>query len=90
MSRRIPAQFLGAGAVVAYREAGWHISEGGRPDTGVVTGPCARCPATTIVYGPYGNPCCPTCRKPAPPESAPPPAEARTGESAPVDQPTTA
>lgn len=54
---------LGAGAVAAYREAGWHISEGGRPHAGVITGPCAKCRQTTVIYGPHGNPLCPECRK---------------------------
>jgi hypothetical protein len=60
--KRTPVQ-LGAGAVAAYREAGWAISEGGRPHNGVVIGPCARCTADTTKYGPSGNPLCPVCRK---------------------------
>lgn len=52
---------LGAGAVVAYREAGWRITPGGRPDTGIRTGPCARCGAQTVRYGPAGRPLCGDC-----------------------------
>jgi hypothetical protein len=53
---------LGAGAVVAYREAGWAITASGRPHLGMFTGPCARCSDTTVLYGPLGQPLCPACR----------------------------
>lgn len=59
MIRRIE---LGAGAVQLYREAGWRITEFGRPDPGVVTGPCGRCRKPTLRYGPRGRATCLECR----------------------------
>lgn len=57
------ARALGAGAIEEYREAGWRITEHGRPDFGTVVGPCARCREPTVVYGPHGHNLCPDCRK---------------------------
>lgn len=60
---------LGPAVLAAYRAAGWRISDGGNPGIGTVAGPCARCLQPTVVYGPHGQPLCPTCRRP--PDSQP-------------------
>lgn len=61
-ARERPVDRLGAGALAHYRENGWQVTEHGQLDTGMRTGPCARCTAITVVYGPNGQPLCPQCR----------------------------
>lgn len=51
-----------ARVLAEYRRKGWRITSTGYPDSGMRTGPCARCAQTTVVYGPTGHPLCPTCR----------------------------
>lgn len=53
---------LGAGAVQEYREAGWHITAGDRPDAGLHAGPCGRCRAPCLRYGPAGQALCDNCQ----------------------------
>jgi hypothetical protein len=50
-------------ALDAYRRAGWHISEFGRPDPGVTTGPCGRCRKPCHLYGPGGRGLCDNCEE---------------------------
>lgn len=57
-----PAPKLTARALNEYRRKGWRITAHRHPDPGTRTGPCARCGTTTVLYGPTGNPLCPTCR----------------------------
>jgi len=61
--RASQAPRLGAGAVLDYRERGWMITAFGRVSSGIVTGPCARCRAVCVRYGPHGRPLCPNCHR---------------------------
>jgi hypothetical protein len=58
MSRAVQ---LGAGAVEEYRERGWTITEHGRIESGVCTGPCGRCRRPALIYGLYGRAWCVDC-----------------------------
>lgn len=59
--RASQAPTLGAGAVMAYRETGWHFTAHGNLDTGGITGPCTRCDTPCVRYGPAGRPLCNSC-----------------------------
>ena len=63
LPRASRAPRLGAGAVLEYEECGWTITEFGRVDPGTVTGPCGRCRAPCVRYGPNStSTLCDQCR----------------------------
>lgn len=53
---RLPAE------VVTSYIFGWNITPYGRPDAGMVVGPCARCHEPSCRYGDHGQTHCPDCR----------------------------
>lgn len=53
---------LSAEAIATYlRRPGWRLTEHGRLDLDVTTGPCARCQTPHRRYGPQGRPLCDHC-----------------------------
>lgn len=66
MVRPRPSQVapLALNAIAAWLGVGWRLTPYGRLDLGLLVGPCARCRAPTVLYGPRGQPLCPSCRTP--------------------------
>ncbi len=48
-------------ALATYQDHGWQVSELGNVGTTDPTGPCARCRAPCVRYGPAGGPLCDGC-----------------------------